>query len=115
MTKQQSSSLVVFDVASSFGYFRKNFTTTNALTHAVIPRSAVEGLVGAIVGLSIDDYPEKLQSSSIAIELKSPVRKMHMKYMHTNPDWWQNISLYLQNKTNSKNIQFAVPSSAEFL
>jgi CRISPR-associated protein Cas5 subtype I-B len=38
-----------------------------------------------------------------------------MKYMHTNPDWWQNIPLYFQNKTSSKNIQFAVPASVEFL
>lgn len=109
------SKLLVFDVSSSFGYFRKSFTTTSALTHAVIPRSAIEGLVGAIIGLSSDEYPEKLQSSNIAVEIRSPVRKLHMKYMHTNPDWWQNISLYLQNKTSSKTIQFAVPAAVELL
>ena len=110
-----SNILVVFDVSSSFGYFRKSFTTTNALTHAVIPRSAVEGLIGAIIGLSSDQYPEKLQSSNIAVEIMSPVRKLHMKYMHTNPDWWHNISLYFQNKTSSRTIQFAVPAAIELL
>jgi CRISPR-associated protein Cas5h len=110
-----SDRLIVFDVSSSFGYFRKSFTTTSALTHAVIPRSAVEGLVGAILGLSRDNYPEKLQSSNIAVEIRSPVRKLHMKYMHTNPDWWQNISFYFQKKTSSKAIQFAVPTAVELL
>jgi CRISPR-associated protein Cas5h len=107
--------LVVFDVSSSFGYFRKAFTTTNALTHAVIPRSSVEGLVGAILGLSILEYPEILKESKIAIETLSDVRKINMKYMHTNPDWWQNISYYFQNKTSTKQIQFAVPASVELL
>jgi CRISPR-associated protein Cas5h len=105
--------LLVFDVSSTFGYFRKSFTTTSALTHAVIPRSAIEGLVGAILGLSSNRYPDILESSNIAVEIRSPVRKLHMKYMHINPDWWQNISLYFQNKTSSKTIQFAVPAAVE--
>jgi CRISPR-associated protein Cas5h len=107
--------LLVFDVSSTFGYFRKSFTTTSALTHAVIPRSAIQGLVGAILGLSSDRYPDTLESSNIAVEIRSPVRKLHIKYMHTNPDWWQNISLYFQNKTSSKTIQFAVPAAVEVL
>ncbi|HJT85027.1 MAG TPA: type I-B CRISPR-associated protein Cas5b, partial [Nitrososphaeraceae archaeon] len=100
---------------SSFGYFRKGFTTTSALTHSMIPRSAVEGLIGAILGFPSDVYSDVLWDSKIAIEIRSPVRKLNMKYMHTNPDWWRHISLYLKNKTTSKKIQFAVPTSVEFL
>jgi len=108
---------VVFDAGSTFGFFRKGFTTTSALTHAVIPRSAVEGLVGAILGLSSEDYPEKLHQSKIAVEITTPVRKINMKYMHTNPDWWQEVSLYLrrEQRKNERRIQFAVPASVEFL
>src|SRR3989442_16007226 len=102
--------VIIFDVGSSFGYFRKGFTTTNALTHAVIPRSSVEGLVGAILGLSISEYPEKLQLSKIAVEILSKVRKINMKYMHINPDWWQIIGTYLRNESSSRTIQFTVPA-----
>ena len=111
------SRAVVFDVGSSFGYFRKGFTTTSALTHALIPRSAIEGLVGAIVGLSSEEYPEKLYDSKIAVEIRSPVKKMNMRYMHTNPDWWQEVSLYMrkQERKSQRLIQFAVPASVEFL
>ena len=107
--------VVIFDIGSSFGYFRKGFTTTNALTHSMIPRSAVEGLIGSILGLPNDVYPDILSDSKIAIEIRSPVRKLNMKYMHTNPKWWRHISLYLKNQTSEKKIQFAVPTSVEFL
>jgi CRISPR-associated protein Cas5h len=109
--------VLVFEVGFSFGYFRKAFTTTNALTHAMIRRSAVEGLIGAIIGLSRSDYPKELQASKIAIEIMTPVRKLNMNYMHTNPDWWKGISVYLMNKPRRKKnpTQFAVPASVEFL
>jgi CRISPR-associated protein Cas5h len=93
--------VLVFDIGSSFGYFRKAFTTTNSLTHALIPRSAVEGLIAAIIGLSRTDYPKILQESKIAIQLLAPVKKMNMSYMHTNPDWWDEISLYLFRKSRT--------------
>jgi CRISPR-associated protein Cas5h len=109
--------VLVFDIGSSFGYFRKAFTTTNSLTHALIPRSAVEGLVAAIIGLPRTDYPKILQAGKIAIQILAPVRKMNMSYMHINPDWGNEISLYLFRKprTNVKPAQFAVPTSVEFL
>ena len=111
------SKLLVFDIGSTFGYYRKGFTTTSALTHAVIPRSAVEGLIGAVLGLTSEEYPEKLGISKIAVEITSPVRKLNMKYMHTNPDWWYNVvSPYLLSKRpSSKLTQFAIPTSVEFV
>jgi CRISPR-associated protein Cas5h len=111
------SKVIAFDVTSSFGFFRKNFTSTNALTHAMIPRSAVEGLVGAIIGLSRKDYPDELELSKIAIEILSPIRKLNIKYMHTDPKWWSTISHYLQQTDESTLTfkHFAIPASAEFL
>jgi CRISPR-associated protein Cas5h len=109
------SRILIFDVGSSFGYFRKGFTTTSALTHSMIPRSAVEGLIGSILGFPSEVYSDILWDSKIAIEIRSPVRKLSMKYMYTNPDWWRHIALYLKNKTTNKKIQFAVPTSVEFL
>ena len=74
-----SQQVIVFEVGSSLGFFRKPFSTTNALTHAVIPRSTVEGLIGAILGLKSEEYPEKLETSKIGVEILSPVKKYHMK------------------------------------
>jgi CRISPR-associated protein Cas5h len=111
--------LVTFDVASPFAFFRKNFTTTNALTFAVIPRSAVEGLIGSIIGLSKSDFPAILKDSKIAVELKSTVRKLNMKYMHINKDWWnETLNRYLNGRQfilQKIRAQIAVPASVEFL
>jgi CRISPR-associated protein Cas5h len=112
------SKLIIFEVSSSFGFFRKGFTSTNALTHAMIPRSSVEGLVSAIIGLPRKDYPDELQFSEIAIEILSPVRKLAMKYMHTNPKWWTTVVSYYIHRTDKALLsteQFAIPASAEFL
>jgi CRISPR-associated protein Cas5h len=111
--------LVTFDLASPYGFFRKNFSTTNALTFAVIPRSACEGLIACIVGLSRTDFPSLLKNSKIAVELMSPVRKMPIKYMHTNEEWWnETLSHYLSGRQfvlQKVRAQIAVPESAEFL
>jgi CRISPR-associated protein Cas5h len=109
--------VLVFDVSSSFGYFRKAFTTTTALTHAVIPRSVIEGLVGSILGLSREDFPDKLIESKISVQLLTEVRKMNMKYMHTNTkDWWGSaVFNYVRGKRTNKLVQFAVPASVEVL
>jgi CRISPR-associated protein Cas5h len=117
--RKELRKLVVFETASPFAFFRKNFTTTNALTFAVIPRSSVQGLVGSILGLSRTDFPNKLKGSKIAVELKSAVRKLNMKYMHINHDWWnQTLSHYLsgtQFLLQKTRAQIAVPASVEFL
>lgn len=107
--------LVVFDISSSFGYFRKSFTTTNALTHSVIPRSALEGLIGAILGLSSKEYPELLKESMITVQILSEVRKMNFKEKNIHPDWLSNISKYLENKMATKETPFSVPASIELL
>ncbi|MGB6529416.1 MAG: type I-B CRISPR-associated protein Cas5b [Candidatus Nitrosopolaris sp.] len=111
--------LVCFDVASPFGCFRKGFTTTNALTYGVIPRSAVEGLTASILGLSRTDFPDLLKDSKIAVKIASPVRKLNMKYMHINPKWWnETLSHYINNTQfvlQETREQIAVPASVEVL
>ncbi len=110
-------SVVVFEIGSSFGYFRKGFTTTNSLTHSLIPRSSIEGVVAAIIGLSYGQYQEKLQQSKIAVQILSPVRKINIKQMNTNPDWWHYFLHPFIHKKNisNKNILFSVPASIEVL
>jgi CRISPR-associated protein Cas5h len=111
--------LIVFDVASSFAFFRKNFSTTYALTFAVIPRSTVEGLVGSILGISREDFPSSLKNSKIAVEIMSPVRKLNMKYMHVNHDWWnETLNHYLNNTQfvlQKARAPIAVPASVELV
>ena len=110
------TNLLVFDVSSLFGFFRKPFTTTNSLTHAVIPRSAVEGLVGAILGLKSEEFPEKLGSSKIAIQILSPIDKHHVKLNYIHEDWWFRADSYHQNGSEGRHItNFNTRVNAEYL
>ena len=107
--------VIVFDVGSFFGYFRKSYTTTFGLTYSVIPRSTTEGLIAAILGLDSQKYPDLLINAKIAVQLLGRVRKINMKIMHTNPDWWKaDLNAYLTN-TTAKSKLSRVPASAEFL
>lgn len=96
------NNLLVFDVWAPFAYFRKGFTTTTALTFPFIPRSAVEGLVGAIIGLKSEEYPETLERAKIAVRLMNKVKKTPFSMMHTHVDAWKEFAAYL--KTGSMHI-----------
>lgn len=46
--------VLAVDVWGDYGHFRKNYTTSSPLTHEVPPRTALTGLLGAIMG-----YPRR--------------------------------------------------------
>jgi CRISPR-associated protein Cas5h len=116
-TKADSlNKLLIFDVWAPFAYFRKGFTTTTALTYPFIPRSAIEGLVGAIIGLRSEEYPETLERAKIAVRLMNRVKKTPFSMMHTHVDAWKEFATYL--KTGSMHIspdKFRARVKAEFL
>jgi CRISPR-associated protein Cas5h len=108
--------LLIFDVWAPFAYFRKGFTTTTALTYPFIPRSAIEGLVGAIIGLRSEEYPETLWRAKIAVRLMNTVKKTPFSMMHTHVDAWKEFATYL--KTGSMHIspdKFRARVKVEFL
>lgn len=68
--------LLVFDIKGFFAHFRKHFSTTSSLSYSFPPRTAVVGLVAAIMGYDRDSYYEVFSSEKcrIALQVKSPVR-----------------------------------------
>jgi CRISPR-associated protein Cas5h len=70
--------VLVFDVWSEYAYFRKFFTTTSPLTFSLPPRTALCGLMGAILGLSKESYLKKFpkKDARFAIRLMNPVKKI---------------------------------------
>ena len=61
--------VIVFDVKSSVGHFRRPDTTATQLTYPFMPPTAAKGLVGAILGIS--DFTT---NDKVGIELRSKVR-----------------------------------------
>lgn len=62
--------LLVFDLAADMARFRRPDTTTSQATYPFITRTALRGLLGAVLGLDAwDDFADLA-----AIELRAPVR-----------------------------------------
>lgn len=85
--------LLIFDISSEYGHFRKFNTTTSPLTYSFPTRPAIAGLIGAIIGIERETgtnkykegsvpLPELLsrQNTSIAVQLQAPVKKTNIGF-----------------------------------
>ena len=88
-----SDKLLVFDIGSEYGHFRKFNTTTSPLTYSIPTRPAITGLLGAILGiereLSAGNFPKGVipvsevfakDKANIAVQLMSPVKKVNIAF-----------------------------------
>lgn len=85
--------LLIFDISSEYGHFRKFNTTTSPLTYSVPTRPAIAGLIGSIIGIERETGPNKYkegavplpellsrQDASIAVQLLAPVKKTNIGF-----------------------------------
>lgn len=83
-----SKEILIFDISSEYGHFRKYNTTTSPLTYSIPTRTAIAGMLGAILGMEreIADgvYPEGVipvqeffgkANCDIAVQILNPVKK----------------------------------------
>lgn len=75
-------SFAVFDIAGDIAHYRRQYAITSALTYAIPPRTALCGLVGAILGLSKLDnaYLASLTDDQavFGLQLLAPLRTGHV-------------------------------------
>jgi len=107
--------VIVFDIWAPYAYFRKPYTTTTALTFNFIPRSAIEGIIGAILGISYDDIFSKLAGSKIGIGIISEIHKIPFSTIHTHSDFWQTIGEYIESRHTNKKKDFRTRVNLELL
>jgi CRISPR-associated protein Cas5 subtype I-B len=81
-----------------------------------MPRSCIEGLIGSILGLSSDEYPEKLKNANIALQIINEVRKISLPVMNTHTDYWSKFGAYIGvSKKNQETKSFRTPARIECL
>jgi len=80
MTQEQNiRKVLVFDIWGDYAHFRRGYTTTSPLTFSIPPRTALCGLIGAILGLEknkneyLKDFT--LDKAKIGLRLLNPVKK----------------------------------------
>ena len=71
---------LIFDIWGDFGHFKKFYTTSSPLTFSVPPPTAIYGILGAILGLSKNDYLNHIngRTTKIAIQILKPIKKTRM-------------------------------------
>lgn len=99
-----SKQVVVFDVWSKYAYFRRPYTTTTALTFNIVPRTAIEGLIGSILGFKSEEVYSKLLHSEIGIGLLNEVKKIPFSTTHIHSDFWSEMNSYLEGTKIQKKI-----------
>ena len=74
--------ILVFDVWGDYAHFRRGYTTTSPLTFSIPPRTALCGLIGAILGLEKNNNKYlkyfKLEQAKIGLRLLTPVKKVRI-------------------------------------
>jgi CRISPR-associated protein Cas5h len=70
--------VLIFDLFGYYGHFRKYYTTTSPLSFSIPPRTALTGLIGAIIGLSKESYSEILSrdNANISVGVVNPIKKV---------------------------------------
>lgn len=88
-----SKNVLIFDVASEYGHFRKFNTTTSPLTYAIPTRPALLGLVGAVLGIEREISAGKFKEGNIpladlfskekafvAVQILQPIQKVNIAF-----------------------------------
>lgn len=72
------SKVIVFDIWGNYAHFRKPYTTTSPLTYSIPSRTALTGIIGAIMGIEKEKNNETLNYSKCNLSLKilNPIKKV---------------------------------------
>jgi len=101
----------VFDISGFFAHFRKFYSTSSSLSYAFPPRSAIVGMLAAILGREKDSYYEEfsLDKCKIAIALRTPVRKIVQQVNYLDTDTVSEERLRGRSQRVPTALEFVLP------
>jgi CRISPR-associated protein Cas5h len=115
--------ILIFDISSEYGHFRKYNTTTSPLSYSIPTRTAIAGILGAILGMEreIADgvYPEgafpvqeffSKANSDIGIQILNPVKKENVAINLINTK----ISFFDLSRAKRTQIEFELVKNAKY-
>lgn len=70
--------IIVFDIKGAFAHFRKFYANSTSLSYDFPPRTAVCGMIAAILGLERDSYYSLFNedNASMAVQILSPTKRI---------------------------------------
>lgn len=93
--------ILVFDLSAPYGHFRVPYTVTSPLTLPVPSKTALYGILGAILGMDKSRYLSYFQNGNckVAIGVKKPIRKVHIAENLINT---KNVTLFARMNPRKK-------------
>jgi len=75
------SKVALFEMWGDYAFFRRGYTTTSPLTYPFPTRTALSGLIAAMLGLERDSYHDifGVTNSAFALQIVNPVKKIRIK------------------------------------
>lgn len=99
---------LVFDVWGDYAHFKKYYTTSSPLTFSIPPRTAIIGLISAIIGKGKEEYLSVMakNKSKIAIRIIKPIKKIRItqNLIDTKGGYWRPVKR--GNLTGRTQIRF---------
>lgn len=77
--------VVVFEYAGRFGHFLRAEASVSALSYPVPPRTALLGMIGAVLGLEKDTPQVELKNAMIAVSGRIPETHWHRVKLRKDP------------------------------
>lgn len=115
--------ILIFDISSEYGHFRKYNTTTSPLTYSIPTRTAIAGILGAILGMEreVSDgiFPEgtipvqeffSKANCDIAVQIINPVKKENIAINLINTK----TSFYDLTRAGRTQIKFELVKNARY-
>lgn len=105
---------VVFDVAGDLAHFRRQYAITTALTYAIPPRTALCGLVGAILGLPKNDSLAEFGDdvAVFGLQMVRPVKTGHVSINLVNTK--DNRTFRLEGENPRTTVRYEVIREPRF-
>ncbi len=71
---------IVFEVWGDWAHFRKIYTTSSPLSYSIPPRTAIAGLISAIIGNDKNQYYDCFTKDQawIAVRIINPIKKFRI-------------------------------------
>ncbi len=115
--------ILIFDISSEFGHFRKYNTTTSPLSYSIPTRTAVAGILGAILGMErevadgvypvgaipVQEFFSKA-NSDIAVQILNPVKKENVAMNLINTK----TSFYDLTRAGRTQIEFELVKNVKY-
>ena len=116
-----SNKVIVFDIFGEYGHFRKINTTSSPLTYSIPTRTAIIGLIGAILGIEREVkagmYPKGVvalnelfgaEQASIGVQIMAPIKKTNIGFNLVN------TAKSFFNIENRTQVEFELLKDCEF-